>query len=77
MINALHLTNRRLENTKVVLNGAGAAGIACLKIMHSYGIRKENIIACDTLGVIFKDRTKGMNKWKAEFANATTPARTL
>ena len=77
MINALHLTNRKLENTKVVLNGAGAAGIACLKLMHSYGIKKENIIACDTQGVIFKGRASGMNKWKDEFANETTTARTL
>jgi len=72
LINAVFLTNRKFENTKVVLNGAGAAGIACLKLMHSYGIRKENIIACDTQGVIFKGRTEGMNKWKEEFANHTT-----
>lgn len=77
MINAVHLTNRKIENTKVVLNGAGAAGIACLKLMHSYGIKKENIIACDTQGVIYKGRTTGMNKWKEEFANETTTARTL
>jgi malate dehydrogenase (oxaloacetate-decarboxylating)(NADP+) len=48
LVNAIHLTGRKIENTKVVLNGAGAAGIACLKLMHAYGIRKENIIACDT-----------------------------
>jgi malate dehydrogenase (oxaloacetate-decarboxylating)(NADP+) len=48
LVNAIHLTGRKIENTKVVLNGAGAAGIACLKLMHAYGINKENIIACDT-----------------------------
>jgi malate dehydrogenase (oxaloacetate-decarboxylating)(NADP+) len=48
LVNAIHLTGRKIENTKVVLNGAGAAGIACLKLMHAYGIKKENIIACDT-----------------------------
>ena len=48
LINALHITNRKVEETKVVLNGAGAAGIACLKLMHSFGVTKENIVACDT-----------------------------
>ena len=76
LINALKLTDRKVENTKVVLNGAGAAGIACLKLMHSFGIKKEHIIACDTQGVIFKGRAKGMNEWKEEFAN-DTKARTL
>ena len=61
LINALHITHRKIEDTKVVLLGAGAAGIACLKLMHSYGIKKEHIIACDTQGVIYKGRTKGMN----------------
>lgn len=54
-----------------MLNGAGAAGIACVKLMCNYGIPIENIIACDTRGVIYKGRTAGMNKWKEEFANAT------
>jgi malate dehydrogenase (oxaloacetate-decarboxylating)(NADP+) len=51
-----------------VLNGAGAAGIACIKLLHKYGVKKENIIMCDTMGVIYKGREKGMNKWKEEFA---------
>ena len=76
LINALHLTNRKMDQTKVVLNGAGAAGIACLRLMNAYGIKRENIIACDTMGVIFKGRTSGMNKWKEEFA-CDTKARTL
>lgn len=73
----MHLTGRKIETTKVVLNGAGAAGIACLKLMHAYGVKKENIIACDTQGVIYKGRTVGMNKWKEEWANEVTSARTL
>lgn len=77
LINALHLTGRRIEDTRVVLNGAGAAGIACLRLMHAYGVKKENIIACDTQGVIFKGRTVGMNEWKDEFANEHTKARNL
>jgi len=45
----------------LVLNGAGAAGIACIKLMTTYGIAKENVIVCDTKGVIYKGRTAGMN----------------
>ena len=59
-----------------MLNGAGAAGIACIKLMHSKGIRKENIIVCDTRGVIYKERGAGMTPQKEEFASDTT-ARTL
>lgn len=76
LINACHLTGRKIEDTKLVLNGAGAAGIACLRLMHAYGIKKSNIIACDTNGVVYKGRPKGMNKWKEEFASETS-ARTL
>ena len=77
LINAVHLTGRRIEDIRLVLNGAGAAGIACLRLMHAYGVQKENIIACDTQGVIFKGRTVGMNEWKEEFANEHTKARNL
>jgi len=59
-----------------VLNGAGAAGIACIKLMHEYGLKKENIIVCDTRGVIYKGRAAGMTKEKEEFA-AETDRRTL
>jgi malate dehydrogenase (oxaloacetate-decarboxylating)(NADP+) len=44
LINAVHLTGRKIEETKIVLNGAGAAGIACLRLMTSYGVKKDNII---------------------------------
>ena len=76
MINALEITGRDIKNTKVVLNGAGAAGIACIKLMTTYGIKKENVKVCDTRGVIYKGRTAGMNKQKEEFA-VETDARTL
>ena len=77
LINAMHLTNRKPEETKVVLNGAGAAGMACVRLFHQHGVKKENIITCDTKGVVYKGRTSGMNVWKEEFANDTTKARTL
>lgn len=76
LINAIHISNRTFETTKVVLNGAGAAGIACIKLMHEKGIKKENIIVCDTRGVIYKGRTAGMTEQKEEFASDTA-ARTL
>jgi len=76
LINALQITKREIADVKIVLNGAGAAGIACLKLMNNYGVQKKNIIVCDTKGVIYKGRTEGMNRWKEEFAN-DTPMRTL
>ena len=76
LLNAIHITNRRIEDTKVVLNGAGAAGIACIKLMHTKGVRKENIKVCDTRGVIYKGRTAGMTPQKEEFA-VETDCRTL
>ena len=61
---------------KVVINGAGAAGIACGRFYISLGIKKENIIMCDSKGVIYSGRTEGMNPFKEEFA-ASTETRTL
>lgn len=66
-INACHLTGRKVEETTVVINGAGAAAIATTKLFHSYGVKKENIIMCDSQGVIFNGR-KSVNQWKQEFA---------
>jgi malate dehydrogenase (oxaloacetate-decarboxylating)(NADP+) len=57
---------------KVVVNGAGAAGIACLKLIQNYGAKHENCLMVDTKGVIFKGRKDGMNKWKDELAVETT-----
>ena len=59
-----------------MLNGAGAAGIACIRLMTTYGVKKENVIVCDTRGTIYKGRTAGMNPQKEEFA-VETEARTL
>ena len=76
LINALHLTEREIKDTKVVCNGAGAAGIACLELLRAIGFRPENLILCDTKGVIYEGRTEGMNQWKSGYA-VKTKARTL
>jgi malate dehydrogenase (oxaloacetate-decarboxylating)(NADP+) len=76
LINALDLTGRKIEDTKLVCNGAGAAGIACLELLRAIGFRPENLILCDTKGVIYQGRSEVMNQWKS--ANAVkTKARTL
>src|SRR5580704_6266844 len=76
LINALELTGREIANTKIVCNGAGAAGIACLELLRAIGFRSENLILCDTKGVIYEGRTDGMNQWKSGYA-VKTSARTL
>jgi malate dehydrogenase (oxaloacetate-decarboxylating)(NADP+) len=76
LLNSLDLTGRKIEDTKIVCNGAGAAGIACLELLRAIGFRPENLILCDTKGVIYEGRTEGMNQWKSGFA-VKTKARTL
>src|SRR5947207_9234808 len=76
LINALELTGRKIPSTKIVCNGAGAAGIACLELLRAIGFRPENLILCDTKGVIYEGRTEGMNQWKSGFA-VKTKARSL
>ncbi|MDF2119008.1 NADP-dependent malic enzyme [Roseiarcaceae bacterium H3SJ34-1] len=76
ILNALKLTGRDIKTTKLVCNGAGAAGIACLDLIKSIGFAPENIILCDTKGVIYRGRTEGMNQWKSAHA-VVTDKRTL
>ncbi|HEY4253770.1 MAG TPA: NADP-dependent malic enzyme [Roseomonas sp.] len=76
LINAAHLTGRDLAKTKLVINGAGAAAVACAELLKAMGMRPENIIMCDTKGVVYRGRTEGMNQWKSAHA-VDTPARTL
>jgi malate dehydrogenase (oxaloacetate-decarboxylating)(NADP+) len=76
LLNSLDLTGRKIEETKIVCNGAGAAGIACLELLRAIGFRPENLTLCDTKGVIYEGRTEGMNQWKSGFA-VKTKARTL
>ena len=76
LLNACHITGRKLDQVKVVLCGAGAAGIASLELIKAMGVRSENCIAVDNTGVIYKGREKGMNQWKSAHA-VDTPLRTL
>ena len=76
LINALELTGRDLKTTKLVCNGAGAAAIACIELIKAMGFNPENIILCDTKGVIYQGRTEGMNQWKSAHA-AKTDSRSL
>jgi malate dehydrogenase (oxaloacetate-decarboxylating)(NADP+) len=76
LINALHLSGKRIEDCRIVLNGAGAAGIACIELLKAMGARPENCIACDTKGVIYQGRAEGMNQWKSAHA-IRTELRTL
>lgn len=75
-INACEITKRDLSKTTVVVSGAGAAAIATALFFLELGVKKENVIMCDSKGVIYKGRTEGMNKYKEFFAN-DTKARTL
>jgi malate dehydrogenase (oxaloacetate-decarboxylating)(NADP+) len=76
LINAIHLTGRDIATTRLVINGAGAASIACAELVKAMGMRPENVTLCDTKGVIYRGRTEGMNQWKSGHA-VTTAARTL
>ncbi|NDH62585.1 MAG: NADP-dependent malic enzyme [Alphaproteobacteria bacterium] len=76
LINALHLTGRDIKDIKMVVNGAGAASIACIELVKAMGLPHENAILCDTKGVIWQGRTEGMNQWKSAHA-VRTKARTL
>ncbi len=76
LINACEITGKDIGSIKIVVNGAGAAGIACARHYVQLGANIENLILCDSKGAIYKDRQQGMNKYKEEFAS-DTDARTL
>ncbi|MBV8447457.1 MAG: NADP-dependent malic enzyme, partial [Hyphomicrobiales bacterium] len=76
LINALDLTGRDIEQTRLIINGAGAAGVACAELIKAMGFRPDNVILCDTKGVVYKGRTDGMNQWKSAHA-AETKSRSL
>jgi malate dehydrogenase (oxaloacetate-decarboxylating)(NADP+) len=76
MLNALDLTGRDLKQTKLVVNGAGAAGIACVELLKTMGLPHGNVMLCDTAGVIYQGRKQGMNQWKSAHA-IDTNRRTL
>src|SRR6266436_2291466 len=76
LINALDLTGRSLKDIKMVVNGAGAASIACVERLKTMGLPHNNVVLVDTKGVIYQGRTEGMNQWKSAHA-VPTKARTL
>ena len=76
LLNAVELTNRKMEDIKIVVSGAGASALSCSDHYIRMGARRENLIMCDSRGVIYKGRTNGMNEFKEPFAN-DTPHRTL
>ena len=76
LINAVHLTGRDLKTLKLVVNGAGAAAIACIELVKAMGVPHENVTMCDTKGVVYQGRVEGMNQWKSAHA-VPTKARTL
>jgi malate dehydrogenase (oxaloacetate-decarboxylating)(NADP+) len=71
LLNALLVTNRRIDEVKVVFSGAGASGIACARLYRDLGVRPENILMVDSRGVIHTGRVEGMNPHKQEFARET------
>ena len=75
-VNAVELTKKKMENLKVVFSGAGAASMAIAKLFYKIGIKPENLLMCDSKGVIHKGRESGMNKYKENFA-IETDARTI
>src|SRR5690606_19535151 len=76
LINALEITGRDMKTTKLVCNGAGSAGIACVELVKAMGFSPENVLLCDTKGVVYQGREEGMNQWKSAHA-VKTDARTL
>ncbi len=73
LLNALKLTGRSIETTKMVISGAGAAAIACARLFMALGLPRENIRMFDTKGLIYKGRKESMNSWKEEFAVSAPP----
>jgi malate dehydrogenase (oxaloacetate-decarboxylating)(NADP+) len=76
LLNSLHITGRDLKDVRLVVNGAGAAAIACVELVKSMGVPHQNVTLCDTKGVIYQGRTEGMNQWKSAHA-IETDARSL
>jgi malate dehydrogenase (oxaloacetate-decarboxylating)(NADP+) len=76
LINALKITKRDMKSFKLVCNGAGAAAIASIELIKAMGVPDENVILCDSKGVVYRGRTEGMNQWKSAHA-VETKARSL
>ena len=76
LINACDLTGKSLKDIRLVINGAGAAAVACAELVKHMGVKHDNVIMCDSRGVIYRGREQGMNQWKSAHA-AETDARSL
>ena len=76
LLNGLKIQNKKIEEVKIVFSGAGAAAISCAKLYKDLGVKSENILMCDSRGVMYKGRGQGYNKYKEEFV-AESSARTL
>lgn len=76
LLNALELNGKKIEEIKMVISGAGAAAISCFELYKQVGVRPENVVFCDSLGVIYQGRTERMDALKERYA-AATEARTL
>jgi len=76
LLNALYLVDKKIEDIRIVVNGAGASANSCAKLAIALGVKPNNMIMCDTKGVIYKGRVEGMNPYKELFA-ADTHFRTL
>jgi len=76
LVNALYLTGRSMKDIKLVVNGAGAAAIACTELVKAMGVPGDQVLLCDSKGVVYTGRTEGMNQWKSAHA-VPTKARTL
>jgi malate dehydrogenase (oxaloacetate-decarboxylating)(NADP+) len=76
LVNALHITGKRIDQIRVVFSGAGAAGIGCARFYRDLGVPVDNMILCDSHGVIYEGRQAAINRYKAEFARKI-PERTL
>ncbi len=72
LLNACYIQKKKLHKIKVVFNGAGAAGIACARLLNDLGVKKKNIIICDSQGVIYSERKENMNIYKKEFSTHTS-----
>ncbi len=71
LLNACEITGRKMKDLKVAVSGAGAAGLSVSGLIHRLGVKKENILICDSTGVIYKGRTKRMDQFKSAFAVET------
>lgn len=75
LLNALEIVNKKIETVKIVVNGAGAAGISCARHLIRLGVKRENLFLCDSTGLVYKGRPDHMNPQKEEFANGDHPAK--